>query len=466
VTEDEFNRCTDPQQMLTFLRGRASERKLRLFAVACGRRYCHVWEESARRHAYYRRVKPSVDDLCRRIVDAAERYADGQGTAEKVDSLRREMRGCEGMCLGLSWAATAAMDGDAAHFARQFADWTPAPEEPWDGPAEQLFQAALLRDLLGPLPFRPVTIPAPVLAWNSGCVVKLAAAIYEERKLPEGTLDAGRLAVLADTLEEAGLDNQDVLQHLREQGGVHVRGCWVLDLLLNKGSAVTEAEWLGETGHSQRMMHVLQERKLPRTKAGRRKLRLFACGCCRAAWDRLPDARLGDAVKAAEEFADGLASREELDAAGAAISWMREDSSQPAGTPVHVRVAIDMAVAATDAQAYSAAFSMTAMSLPLARCRGEERAGETALCNLIRCVFGNPFHPLPPVAPAVLAWQGGTLAKLAEAIYEDRRWQDMPILADALEEAGCSNQDILGHLRGPGPHARGCWVVDGLLGRG
>jgi hypothetical protein len=71
---------------------------------------------------------------------------------------------------------------------------------------------------------------------------------------------------------------------------------------------MTEAEWLNETGRSQWMMDTLQERKLPRTKSGWRKLRLFACGCCRAAWDRRPDARLGDAVETAERFADRLAS--------------------------------------------------------------------------------------------------------------------------------------------------------------
>jgi hypothetical protein len=65
-------------------------------------------------------------------------------------------------------------------------------------------------------------------------VVKLATCIYEERALPGGTLDNGRLAVLADALEEAGLEDQEVVKHLRQQGGVHVRGCWCVDLLLRK----------------------------------------------------------------------------------------------------------------------------------------------------------------------------------------------------------------------------------------
>jgi hypothetical protein len=64
--------------------------------------------------------------------------------------------------------------------------------------------------------------------------VRLATAIYEERSLPEGTLDGLRLGVLADALEEAGVRDQEILGHLRQQGAVHVRGCSVIDLLLGK----------------------------------------------------------------------------------------------------------------------------------------------------------------------------------------------------------------------------------------
>jgi hypothetical protein len=64
--------------------------------------------------------------------------------------------------------------------------------------------------------------------------MKVATGIYQERNLPEGTLDNGRLAVLADALEEAGLDDEEVLGHLREQAGVHFRGCWALDAVLGR----------------------------------------------------------------------------------------------------------------------------------------------------------------------------------------------------------------------------------------
>ena len=87
-------------------------------------------------------------------------------------------------------------------------------------------QAALLRDIFGLLPFRPVTIAPAWAIWNDATVVKLAQGIYDDRAV-------GRLPILADALEEAGCDNADILTHCR-QPGPHVRGCWVVDLLLGK----------------------------------------------------------------------------------------------------------------------------------------------------------------------------------------------------------------------------------------
>jgi len=78
-----------------------------------------------------------------------------------------------------------------------------------------------------------VSVPAPALAWNGGTVRRVAEGVYEGRQLPAGTLDTARLAVLADALEDAGCDNADLPNHLREPGP-HVRGCWALDLVLGK----------------------------------------------------------------------------------------------------------------------------------------------------------------------------------------------------------------------------------------
>jgi hypothetical protein len=100
--------------------------------------------------------------------------------------------------------------------------------------ARLTIHADWLRDIFGS-PFRAApAIGRATLAWNGGAIPKLARAAYEERSLPEGTLDPGRLAALADALEEAGCTNEDILGHCRQQGAVHLRGCWVVDLLLGK----------------------------------------------------------------------------------------------------------------------------------------------------------------------------------------------------------------------------------------
>jgi hypothetical protein len=69
------------------------------------------------------------------------------------------------------------------------------------------------------------------------------------------------------------------------------------------------------------------------------------------------------------------------------------------------------------------------------------------------------------IPPSSLVWNDGTVVKLAQGIYDDRAFDRLPVLADALEEAGCDNAEILSHLRGSGPHVRGCWAVDLLTGR-
>lgn len=222
---------------------------------------------------------------------------------------------------------------------------------------------------------------------------------------------------------------------------------------------MTEKEWLKEKRHVQWMANFLGDRGLPRTKAGRRKLRLFACGCCRVAWDVLPDDRLREAVSTAERFADGQASKDELAAARAAIATMTYDDGPFGRAPSGVRVAIDMAVAATDAQAYSAAFSMTATQAPLGG-RMKPAAAETYLCDLLRCVFGNPFRSVA----VEREWRTSTVTDLAHGIYEDRAFDRLPILADALQDTGCDNDDILSHCRDTSlTHVRGCWVVDLVL---
>jgi hypothetical protein len=232
MTEPDWNTCTDPEAMLAFLGANSllSERKARLFAVACCRRMWPVL----------------TDERGRRAVEVAERYADRVASQADVAGAARgawdagldsdpntndDMRSLACLHAGATDARRAARE--TAFYASRAAVGRGEVDDPSGD--ELVGQAALLRDLFGPLPFRPVAIPASVLAWNAGRVVKLATTIYDERALPGGTLDNDRLAVLADALEEAGLVDQDVVRHLRQQGGVHVRSCWCVDLLLRRG---------------------------------------------------------------------------------------------------------------------------------------------------------------------------------------------------------------------------------------
>jgi hypothetical protein len=99
---------------------------------------------------------------------------------------------------------------------------------------ERAGQVALFFDVFGPAVLRPLPALHPKwLAWKEGLVRGLAEAAYEERCLPEGTLDPARLVVLADALEEAGCTEAELLGHLRGSGP-HVRGCWALDVVLEK----------------------------------------------------------------------------------------------------------------------------------------------------------------------------------------------------------------------------------------
>jgi hypothetical protein len=215
---------------------------------------------------------------------------------------------------------------------------------------------------------------------------------------------------------------------------------------------MTEAEWLACTD-PRPMLEFLRD------KANERKLRLFACACCRRIWRLLSDERSRKAVRTAERFADGLATRQQLRAARA---YAADAYAFAQGGPYY-------APAAHAACAHAAAARAIDEVAEAARCAAAHPATtnteEAAQAALLRDLFGNPFRPVT-AAPAWLLWNGGTVVQLAQTIYEERAFDRLPILADALEEAGCDNADVLAHCRSGGEHVRGCWVVDLLLGKG
>lgn len=181
-----------------------------------------------------------------------------------------------------------------------------------------------------------------------------------------------------------------------------------------------------------------------------RKLRLFACACCQLLGDKIESKGSRRAVEVAERFADGLLSPKELALAGAAARAARHTGRYHKARRASYACTYNNAQEAAERVAQYAAWA----KLSYAR-----------QADLLRCLFGpHRFRPFT-LDPTWLAWNDGTIPKIAQAIYDERGFEDLPILADALEDAGCDNEDILAHCRGPGPHVKGCWVLDLLLGK-
>ena len=236
VTEAEWKACTDPGPMLEFLRGKASDRKLLLFACGCCHRLWHLL----------------LDERSRLAVKVTERFADGTATSQDQEQafqanwdFNEGMEGDSGLaaiaahsaaCSRLKtppqfeihplenansasrWAAhaVASPKADRISVDDEFHDLVP-----WV--SERTAQAALLRCIIGPLPFRPVLLPSALLSSN---LIALTQGIYADRRFEA-------IPVLADALEEAGCYDAEIMNHCRELRP-HSRGCWVVDLLLAK----------------------------------------------------------------------------------------------------------------------------------------------------------------------------------------------------------------------------------------
>jgi hypothetical protein len=115
--------------------------------------------------------------------------------------------------------------------------------------------------------------------------------------------------------------------------------------------------------------------------------------------------------------------------------------------------------------AFDCAFIVATKVVSMAGHEQSRRAEAERLASRLRDIFGHPFRPPPQIDPARLSWNGGTVPELARTIVEQSDYGLMPILADALEEAGVTDEEILQHCRQAGDHVRGCWVVDLILGK-
>lgn len=218
---------------------------------------------------------------------------------------------------------------------------------------------------------------------------------------------------------------------------------------------MTEAEWREGANPAKMVTHLRKQ------KASQRKLRLFGCACCRRVWARLGEASR-QAVEVAERFADGLAQRKDL---SAALRACGEAGHDPAA--MVVKVSLEMA-------AFWASYNARVQAAGTGPIQASQMAAHSAAMNAEGLAQGKLLHDLfTPSRPNVLApaWLTTAVEQLAQAAYGERQLPSgeldpgrLAVLADALEEAGCTDVEILTHLRGPGPHVRGCFAVDLCLG--
>jgi hypothetical protein len=218
---------------------------------------------------------------------------------------------------------------------------------------------------------------------------------------------------------------------------------------------MTEADWLA-CGDPMTMLEAL------RGRASERKLRLFAVACCRGIWHLLADERSRAAIAVIEQYADGLVGRERL---VAARDGAREAKRRfPVPAQVRAWRAAGAVQDATRDMARSAALNSAAESgraMDAGDTNHWDAEAMRSRAALLRCIVGNPFRPETEDP----AWMTPSVVALAKAIYDERAFDRLDELADTLQGAGCNNAAFLAHCRDPGEHARGCWVVDSILGK-
>jgi hypothetical protein len=222
-------------------------------------------------------------------------------------------------------------------------------------------------------------------------------------------------------------------------------------------AGMTEAEWLGCNDPIQ-MLDFLKD------KSSDRKLRLFSCACCYRIGTLFPDGPALDAVRIAERYADGVATEAERLMAD---KIAQHEWAEILDHCAYFLYPLTMALVATGRNPWQHLSANAAEVGRAAASEGDADEAQVLIAlhqsqpALIHDIFGSPFRATmfdpTSLTPAVIA--------LAHTIYEEREFERMPELADELEKAGCTNADVLEHCRGPGPHVRGCWVLDLLIGK-
>jgi hypothetical protein len=186
-----------------------------------------------------------------------------------------------------------------------------------------------------------------------------------------------------------------------------------------------------------------------------RKLRLFLCACCRHVWPQLDQEAHQCAVEIGEQFADGHVTDEVRRAA-----YERADRTIGAEHFSCLACVAEQLPVKT-VRDYAKAVGPQYVIGSFGKDAAIKRPNQLHHALLLRDVFGDAFRPVT-FSPE---WLTSTAVSLASQMYDSRDFSAMPILADALQDAGCENEAILNHCRSEGVHVRGCWVIDLLTGR-
>ena len=224
---------------------------------------------------------------------------------------------------------------------------------------------------------------------------------------------------------------------------------------------MTETEW-------QACADLYDMRFFLHHKVSDRKWRLFACACFLRIASWLRDQPIRDALAVALQFADGRAadqqrsdSRRRMQQAAQTREVTRHPDApkwqRRAASAVYYALARD----ARDAACHTPPLVVQAMERRQHKFDIDLALEKDYQIRALRDIVGNPVAPSNVEA----VWKTSTVKAVAEAIYADRAFDRLPILADALEDAGCTDAAILDHCRQPGEHVRGCWVVDLVLGK-
>jgi hypothetical protein len=200
---------------------------------------------------------------------------------------------------------------------------------------------------------------------------------------------------------------------------------------------MSEDEWLASTD----VLTMLNDRRRAVTA---RKLRLFVAASCRQNQWFMALLGAGPVVQIEERWADGAAIAREMERAYSRLPIPRDS---PSAGSIRLSLLSDDAFTAA---AYTVAWAV-----------GDELGEERRVADQFRCILGNPFRSVA-FDPR---WRTADTLGLARGIYEERAFDRLPLLADALMDAGCADEHVIGHCRSEGPHVRGCRVVDLVLGK-